>query len=154
MIGIIKVSRNVKELGLKIREVERDYFIKYGEKISAKQIAEILSVTEDEVLLALDASKKPESIHTEFQNDNTKERIEKISSGKDEQEQIVDKLAIDELVEALNVRDKEIIKLRFYKEKTQTQVANIMGISQVQVSRIEKKILKDFKVKLSEVNTF
>lgn len=149
MIGIIKVSRNVKELGLKIREVERDYFIKYGEKISAKQIAEILSVTEDEVLLALDASKKPESIHTEFQNDNTKERIEKISSGKDEQEQIVDKLAIDELVEALNVRDKEIIKLRFYKEKTQTQVANIMGISQVQVSRIEKKILKDFKVKLS-----
>ena len=149
MIGIIKVSRNIKELGLKIREVERDYFIKYGEKISAKQIADILSVTEDEVLLALDASKKPESIHTEFQNDNTKERIEKISSGKDEQEQIVDKLAIDELVEALNVRDKEIIKLRFYKEKTQTQVANIMGISQVQVSRIEKKILKDFKVKLS-----
>lgn len=149
MIGIIKVSRNVKELGLKIREVERDYFIKYGEKISAKQIAEILSVTEDEVLLALDASKKPESIHIEFQNDNTKERLEKISSGKDEQEQIVDKLAIDELVEALNVRDKEIIKLRFYKEKTQTQVANIMGISQVQVSRIEKRILKEFKGKLS-----
>lgn len=149
MIGIIKVSRNIKELGIKIREVEREYFLKYGEGVSAKQLAEILSVTEDEVLLALDASRKPESINVEFQNENTKDRIEKISSGQDEQGQIVDKLAISELIEALNVRDREIIKLRFYKEKTQTQVAKIMGISQVQVSRIEKRILNEFKGKLS-----
>ena len=149
MIGIIKVSRNIKELGIKIKEVEREYFLKYGEKISVSELAEILSVTEDEVLLALDASKRPESINIEFQNDDNKDRLEKISSGKDEQAQIIDKLAISELVAALNMRDKEIIKLRFYKEKTQTQVAKIMGISQVQVSRIEKRILKEFKGKLS-----
>lgn len=149
MIGIIKVSRNIKELGLKIREVEREYFLEYGESISAKSLAEILGVTEDEILLALDASKRPESINFEFQSDNTKNRLEKISSGQDEQAKIIDKLAISELVEALNERDKKIIKLRFYKEKTQTQVAKIIGISQVQVSRIEKRILKDLKEKLS-----
>ena len=149
MIGIIKVSRNIKELGMKIREIEREYFLKYGESISAKQLAEILSVTEEEVLLALDASKRPESINLEIQNDNNKERLDKMSSGKDEQAQLIDKLAVNELVEALNVRDKEIIKLRFYHEKTQTQVAKIMGISQVQVSRIEKRILRELKGKLS-----
>lgn len=146
MIGIIKVSRNIKELGIKIKEVEREHFLKYGEIISAKEIAKILNVTEDEVLIALDASKKPESINFEF---NKKDRAEKISSGQDEQAQIIDRLAVIELVEALNERDKEIIKLRFYKEKTQTQVAKMIGISQVQVSRIEKRILKDFKKKLS-----
>lgn len=148
MIGIIKVSRNIKELGIKVREVEREYFLKYGELASAKQIAEMLNSTEEEVLLALEASKKPESINLDF-NNNTKDRLEKISSGQDEQAKIIDKLALSELVEALNDRDREIIKLRFYKEKTQTQVAKIIGISQVQVSRIEKRILKDFKGKLS-----
>lgn len=149
MTGIIKVSRNIKELGLKIREVEREYFLKYGEKISSKELSEILAVTEEEVLIALDASMKPESLHFEFQNDSTKDRLEKISSGQDEQAKIIDKLAVSELVEALNERDREIIRLRFYQEKTQTQVAKILGISQVQVSRLEKRILSELKEKLS-----
>ena len=148
MTGIIKVSRNIKELGLKIREVEREYFLKYGEIISTKELSKILNVTEDEILLALDASRKPESINLELKNNSTKDRLEKISSGQDEQAKIVDKLAISELVEALNEREKKIIKLRFYNEKTQTQVAKIIGISQVQVSRIEKRILNEFKEKL------
>lgn len=148
MTGIIKVSRNIKELGLKIREVEREYFLKYGEIISTKELSKILNVTEDEILLALDASRKPESINLDLKNDSTKDRLEKISSGQDEQAKIVDKLAISELVEALNEREKKIIKLRFYNEKTQTQVAKIIGISQVQVSRIEKRILNEFKEKL------
>ena len=148
MIGIIKVSRNIKELGIKVKEVEREYFLKHGETASTKQIAEILDITEDEILLALDASRKPESINLFF-NNTGKDRLEKISSGQDEQSKIIDKLAVSELVEALNERDKEIIKLRFYKEKTQTQVAKIIGISQVQVSRIEKRILKELKGKLS-----
>ncbi|MBR3696748.1 MAG: sigma-70 family RNA polymerase sigma factor [Clostridia bacterium] len=147
--GIIKVSRNIKELGIKIREIEREYFIKYGEYISTKELSKILCVSEDEIFLTLDALQKPESINLDNQNDNNKNIIEKISSGQDEQANLIDKLAISELVEALNERDRKIIKLRFYKEKTQTQVAKIIGISQVQVSRIEKRILNDFKRKLS-----
>lgn len=147
--GIIKVSRNIKELGTKIREVEREYFLKNGEWISIKELAKILDVKEEEILQAREASKKPESINVEFQKDDTKDRLEKISSGQDEQSNLIDRLAISELVEALNERDKEIIKLRFYKGKTQTQVAKKIGISQVQVSRIEKRILGEMKGKLS-----
>ena len=147
--GIIKVSRNIKELGTKIREVEREYFLKNGEWISIKELAKILDVKEEEILQAREASKKPESINVEFQKDDTKDRLEKISSGQDEQSNLIDRLAISELVEALNERDKEIIKLRFYKGKTQTQVAKKIGISQVQVSRIEKRILGEMKGNLS-----
>ena len=149
MIGIIKVSRNIKELGLKIKEIEREYFLKYGEAISVHKIAEFLNVTEDEILIAQDASRRPESINSEIKHDKTKDKLEKISSGQDDQAKIIDRIAISELVRALNERDRKIIKLRFYNEKTQTQVAKIIGISQVQVSRIEKRILNEFKEKLS-----
>ena len=66
----------------------------------------------------------------------------------DEQERLVNKITILELIETLCIRDKNIIDLRYFKEKTQIQVAKIMGISQVQVSRLEKKILEELKVKL------
>ena len=146
--GIIKVSRNIKELGVKIRELDREYFLTYGKNISSQELSKRLNITENEVLVALDASKKPESINLSFRNNN-KERLERISSGQDEESKIIDKVAISEIVEALNERDKKIIKLRFYNEKTQAQVAKIIGISQVQVSRIEKRILKELKGKLS-----
>ena len=75
--------------------------------------------------------------------------IEKISTKKDEQELITNKIVIRELIDGLEKREKEIIMLRFYKDKTQIQVAKILGITQVQVSRIEKKILERMKRKLS-----
>ncbi len=68
--------------------------------------------------------------------------MEKISTGKNEEEIITNKLVIRELIEDLKDRDRQIILLRFFKEKTQTEVANMLGISQVQVSRIEKKSFK------------
>ena len=146
--GIIKVSRRIKELGMKIRQIEKEYFIKNGESISVKKMAEILKVSEEEVLSAIDAGKQVESINEEVYEEGSCEKIERIVADSDEQSKLIDKLTITELVEALNMRDKEVIKLRFYKEKTQTQVAKILGISQVQVSRIEKRILKELKSKL------
>ena len=74
--------------------------------------------------------------------------IEKISTGKDEQEILVNKLTVRELMNGLENREKQVILLRFYKEKTQSQVAKILGITQVQVSRIERKILNNMKAKL------
>ena len=74
--------------------------------------------------------------------------LEKISSDKNEEESITNKLAIKQLIEGLEDREKEIILLRFYKDKTQSQVAKILGITQVQVSRLERKILGNMKMKL------
>lgn len=146
--GIIKVSRKIKELGLKIRQIEKEYLAKNGESVSVKKMAEILNVSEEDVLSAIDAGKQVESINEEVYEEGSCEKIERIAIDSDEQTKLIDKLTITELVEALNVRDKEVIKLRFYKEKTQTQVAKILGISQVQVSRIEKRILNELKSKL------
>ena len=102
--------------------------------------------------MALEANKTVESIDSSFYTDNKDGNsinlIEKISSDKNEEERITNKLAIKQLIEGLDNREKEIILLRFYKDKTQSQVAKILGITQVQVSRLERKILDNMKMKL------
>ena len=75
--------------------------------------------------------------------------IDKISTGKNEEEIITNKIVVKELINKLDKKEKEVIMLRFYKEKTQSQVAKILGITQVQVSRIERRILNSMKLKLT-----
>lgn len=146
--GIIKISRNIKELSLKIRDIENDYFRKEMELPTTKQIAEILNVKEEEVLIAIDARRQVESINEELYDDSKCQRLEQIIPKVDEQNKIIDNLTIKEMVNNLDTRDKQIINLRFFKEKTQAQVAKILGISQVQVSRLERRILNDMKMEL------
>ena len=102
--------------------------------------------------MALEASNPIESLddanYTDYKTDKSVSIVEKISTNIDEANIIANKITVQKLIEKLNKRDKEVILLRFYKEKTQTQVAKILGISQVQVSRIEKKILNNMKTKL------
>lgn len=146
--GIIKISRNIKELSLKIRDIENDYFSKEMELPTTKQIAEILKVKEEDVLIAIDARRQVESINEELYDDSKCQRLEQIIPKVDEQNKIIDNLTIKEMVNNLDTRDKQIINLRFFKEKTQSQVAKILGISQVQVSRLERRILNDMKMEL------
>ncbi len=141
--GIIKISRNIKELGLKIRNLKK----MYGENISITRMAEILKVTEEDVGIAMEAGKRIESINQYIYDDGNCQKQEKIIA-ENKEENLIDKLLISDLMNKLKVRDKEIIELRYFKEKTQTQVAGIMGISQVQVSRIEKRVLRELKEEL------
>ena len=150
--GIIKVSRSIKELGIKIKEIEKEYVLKKGESISVKKLSDLLKVPEVDIVSAIEASKQVESINEEVYEDGKSTKIDKIVSNRDEQGKIIDKIVLNEMVNSLKERDKKIIVLRFYKEKTQIQVAKILGISQVQVSRIEKRILKDLKNKLIKEN--
>ena len=145
--GIIRISRSVKELGIKIKELERIYFAKTGESLCISKFSEILELPEENIYIAMEATKNVESINAKI-DDAGKELIEIIAADEDEQNKIVDKITVTELIKSLNYRDKEIINLRYFKDKTQTQVANILGISQVHVSRIEKRILKEFRDKL------
>ena len=147
--GPIKVSRSVKELAIKIQEIQKEYFYKNGKEINVNKIAEILKISKEEVAVAISSTKPIESIDQEKSSDNdTRGLIEKISNNKDEVDLIVNKISIKQLIEDLDEKDKKVILLRYYKEKTQSQVAKILGISQVQVSRIEKKILSKMKLKL------
>ena len=107
----------------------------------------------EEIILAIEATKNVESIenvsYTNHKDGNSISLKDKIATGKDEEEMITNKLVIKDLIRGLEKREKEVILLRFYKEKTQSQVAKILGITQVQVSRIERKILSNMKTKLS-----
>lgn len=151
--GPIKVSRSIKELGIKIKELQKEYLNKKGEEISIERIAEELKISKEDVALAIESANPVDSIesttYSNHKDGNSISLAEKISSGKNEEEFITNKLTINQLVDGLEKRDKEVILLRFYKEKTQTQVAKILGITQVQVSRIERKILNNMKLKLS-----
>ena len=146
--GIIKVSRSIKELGVRVKEIKEEYLRKTGNVITIEKISEILNVSEEDIFIAIDAAKQVESINEEVFNNEKKEKLEKIGVKVDEQSKIVDKLTVNDMVEKLGGREKTIIKLRYFNEKTQTQVAKILGISQVQVSRIERKVLENMKEKM------
>lgn len=148
--GPVKVSRSIKELGAKVRELQNEYIKKNGKDIKVEEIAKILKVSKEDIAIALDAVKPVDSIYdSSFQNnEDGLSLIDKIDSGINETNKLVDKICLTELIEKLDDRERKLILLRYYKGKTQTEVAKILGVTQVQVSRIEKKILNSMRLKL------
>lgn len=151
--GPIKVSRSIKELNVKILELQKEYFNKHGRDITLDEISRELKISKEEITMALDSTRPVDSIenakYTDSKTDKTISILEQISTGKDEQTEITNRLAIKNLINELDDKEKEIIMLRYYKQKTQMQVSKIMGITQVQVSRIERKVLDNMRRKLS-----
>ena len=152
--GPIKVSRSIKELSVKIKQIQKEYFYKKGEEITINQIAKELKTSREDIILAMECNNTIESIENSTyinqKDGNHISLLDTLSNDKDEEEMITNRLTVNQLINGLETRDKEIILLRFYKQKTQAQVAKILGITQVQVSRIERKILGNMKRKLIE----
>ena len=150
--GPIKVSRSIKELNTKINELKRHYLLN-GKEITLEQICKELKIQKEDAIIAMESTNAVESMDATANAENKDGKqmtiFDKLSTGKNEEELITNKMVINQLLNELKDRDKEIILLRFFKEKTQTEVANILGISQVQVSRIERKILNEMKAKLT-----
>lgn len=149
--GLIKVSRSTKELAIKIKAIQKEYLAQTGNDITVNELANRLKIDKEEIALAMDATRPVESIYREESNEDDRLVIDKISSPIDEEKKITDKLTLRELMKELNERERQIILLRYYKEKTQSQVGKILGITQVQVSRIERKVLDRMKLKLEAV---
>ena len=148
--GPIKVSRSLKELASKIKQLQKEYLDKTGEEITIYKMAEILHINKEEIAAAMEYTRPIESIdESAYDDEGGASKLEKISTGKDEMAQMVDKIVLKELIDNLQVREKQLVILRYFKNKTQCQVAKIMGISQVQVSRIEKKVLCSMRQKLA-----
>ena len=146
--GPIKVSRSLKELNIKIKDLQNEY-LKKGKELSLEQISKILRLPKEDIIMAIESSQVIESIENSTSNKKESGKdlniIDTLSTNKDEATLITNKITIQKMIESLSSRERQIILLRFYKEKTQSDVAKILGISQVQVSRIEKKILQDMK---------
>ena len=147
--GPIKISRSIKELNVKIIELQKEYFNKHGKEITLEGISKELRISKEEITMALDSTRPVDSIenakYTDSKTDKTVSILEQISTGRDEQTEITNKIAIKNLISELDEKEREIIMLRYYKQKTQMQVSKILGITQVQVSRIERKVVQKLR---------
>ncbi len=150
--GPIEVSRSLKDLHRKKVEIQNDFFTKKGRDPSIGELSKILKIPKEEITLALESSfpinSIEENLYSNNKTDSSINILETLSTNKDEATIITNKIAINSLINELDSREKQLILLRYYKDKTQSEVAKILGISQVQVSRIEKKILSNMKQKL------
>ncbi len=151
--GPIKISRSIKELNIKIIELQKEYLNKYGKEITLEQLAKELKTSKEDIAMALDSARPVNSIEDSQYRDNKTDKtislVDQLSSGKDEENEITNRITIKKLISELKDNEKEVILLRYYKGKTQMQVAKILGITQVQVSRIERKVLDNMKRKLT-----
>ncbi|WP_078428579.1 RNA polymerase sporulation sigma factor SigF [Alkalihalobacterium alkalinitrilicum] len=148
--GTVKVSRSIKELGNKIRKVKDELSKTLGRVPTVNEIAEKLEISPEEVVFAGEASRSLTSIHeTVYENDG--DPITLLDQIADQSEnKWFDKIALTEAIRHLDERERLIVYLRYYKDQTQSEVADRLGISQVQVSRLEKKILEQIRDQMGE----
>lgn len=148
--GTLKVSRSLKETANKVRKMKDELSKTLGRLPTISEVAERLGITTEDVIFAQEANKPPTSIHeTVYENDGDPITLmDQIAD--DSQEKWFDKLALNEAINHLSQRERMIVYLRYYKDKTQSEVAERLGISQVQVSRLEKKILQTIKNQIAQ----
>ncbi len=145
--GAIKVSRTLKILANKINKYIDEFQSENGESPSIEVIAEKFEISSEEVVIALDSAKMPLSIYDKFDDeDDGQELIEKIPYV-DNEETMITKIHISNIIEQLEEREKKIIILRYFRDKTQSEIAETLGVSQVQVSRLENKIIDKIRLK-------
>lgn len=148
--GVIKVSRSLKETAGKIRITREKLSDLYGREPTIEEIGNELNLAKEEIVMALESGAEVESLYkTIYQGDgNAIYLIDKLEQTNDENEIMIDKLALRETIASLDEKDQELIRLRYFMDRTQTDIAKELGISQVQVSRLEKKILLKMREKM------
>ena len=148
--GMIKVSRVIKMQRLKINRFVEKYKDEHmGESPTIDEVCASLDMERSDVVMALDSVKMPLSLFEKQDDEDGMELIDKIPSSDDE-DKLVDKIMLRSLIDGLPVRERKILLLRFFKDKTQSETAKAVGVSQVQVSRIEAKIMEQLKKKLAD----
>ena len=142
--GTIKVSRGLKELSMKINRVIKDFQDKNGFEPTVNQIAEIMQLEPNQIAEAINASSQPLSL-TYDNNDGEKQIDIPIQPP---EERLTEIMALRQIIGELDISDRELITLRFFKNKTQSETGRLLNMSQVQISRKEKKILEKMRLKL------
>lgn len=148
--GPIKISRSLKETGIKIRYTQEQLTKELGREPKLAEVAEKLELTSEQLTEALEATQYLTSIHEElYQDDGDAIYVIDQLADREDDSQFLEHMALEEVLERLPEREKNILYLRFYKDQTQTEVARHVGISQVQVSRLERSALKKVREMLS-----
>lgn len=150
--GIIKVSRNTKTLAKKLHFFKEELTKKLNREPTLEELSEYSSIEKEEIVFALESTSSLQYLYdTIHQEDGSPVLlIDKLSETGIEDTSMVDKIALKEALRGIDLKSRQIILLRYFKDKTQVEVARLLGISQVQVSRIEKKVLSEMRKKLAD----
>lgn len=151
--GMIKVSRNLKTLARKIHYCKEELTKKLDRDPTIDELSEYSGVNKEDILIAIESASSMQYLYDTIHQDDGSPvlLIDKISQkGGEDDSAMIDRIALKEAIGTLDLKARQIIMLRYFKDKTQVQVAKMLGISQVQVSRIEKKVLLKMREKLKE----
>ncbi|MGN0748777.1 MAG: SigB/SigF/SigG family RNA polymerase sigma factor [Christensenellales bacterium] len=149
--GAIKVSRTIKTFNLQINKFIESYLKENGVKPSIETIAKKFDVSSQEVVFVMDSARMPISLYTPFEDDEEKSLLVVDRFVQNTQtDEMFDNMFLCDVMKKLEKRDKKIILLRYFRDKTQSEIAKELGISQVQVSRLETKILEKIRSKLAK----
>ena len=148
--GIVKVSRTLKENGWKVRQAAEQICHERGRDATLEEIAEATGIAREDIVMAMEANVEVESIYKSvYQSDgNEIYLVDKLPEKKDDNEKLLNHMLLEQLLGELGEEERTLIHLRYFQDKTQVEVAKNLGISQVQVSRMEKRILIRMREKL------
>lgn len=145
--GIIKVSRGLKETAFKAMKAREVLMLKNNKEPTVDEIAEYINIDKETLVLAINSSREVDSIDRKVESDSGKDMniIDTIAAEEDKSEIIVDNILLNDAIKRLEERERKIVIMRYMEELTQSEVAKKIGVSQVQVSRLEKKILRKMR---------
>ncbi|MDE6549894.1 MAG: SigB/SigF/SigG family RNA polymerase sigma factor [Clostridia bacterium] len=138
--GAVKVSRALKTLSTKLHAYMDEYLQLNGQSPTIEHLSEYFGVDRQEIIFAMDSNKYPVSLYEKYDDESGQCVMDKLPS-EDDSDELIDKILLKKLLEELPEREKTVIILRYYRDKTQSEIASVLGVSQVQVSRIETKVL-------------
>lgn len=148
--GTVKVSRSLKELAWRAKRLQETALQEESRELTIQELAERLSVEKEELILALEAAKEVESLYASVDGkEGTLQIIDRLADTT-ENEKMMERLSLMEALSHLDAKQRQIIILRYFQDRTQADVARCIGISQVQVSRIEKRVLSELREQLKE----
>lgn len=140
--GMIKVSRSVKENARQLKRLREDFWQRTGREPMLSELAMESGLAMEDIITALDAGREVESIYkTIYESDGSEVLLVDMLGKEGESEEIENRLLLEKLLSELDERERKLIRLRYFENRTQMQVAGDLGMSQVQVSRLEKKVL-------------
>lgn len=144
--GIVKISRKIKENQMKIMHQREIYINEKKQEPTIEELEKVCDLTKEEIVMAMDASRNVESIDKEmYSKDSAYTLMDLAEDDTNIEETVLNKIMVQQLMDMLESNERKIINLRYFKNKTQSQVAKEMGMTQVQVSRLEKKILNSMR---------
>ncbi|MDD2972778.1 MAG: SigF/SigG family RNA polymerase sporulation sigma factor [Lachnospiraceae bacterium] len=145
--GMVKISRSIKENGWKIKQAKERLGHELGRDATIQEISKMTQLSEDDIVMAMEANVEVESLYKSVYQAEGNEifLVDKLPMERDAHEELVNHLLLSQLMDGLGEQERRLIRLRYYENRTQVQVAELLHISQVQVSRLEKKILKEMR---------